>query len=157
MTIKRKLTSALILATVAGLSYAAGAAKAPVNTPAGELKFEPIMPNAPVQMAILWGDRNKGGDYGMLLKIPVGSDSGLHAHSADYHGVTVQGTWVHTNEGEPAHELPPGSHVMQPAKQFHSDNCKGTTDCIVFVHQHAKGDYIPKPAPKGEAKPAEKK
>jgi hypothetical protein len=33
---------------------------------------------------------------------------------------------------------------------MHNDSCKGTTDCIIFVHQHAKGDFIP-------AKPPEKK
>jgi hypothetical protein len=62
----------------------------------------------------------------------------------DYHAVNVQGTWVHTNSGDPkSHELAPGSYVMQPGKAMHNDMCKGTTDCILFVHQHAPGDFIP--------------
>jgi hypothetical protein len=62
----------------------------------------------------------------------------------------VQGNWVHTNEGGEAKELPVGSYVFQPGKQVHDDACKGTADCILFIHQHAKGDFLP-------AKTAEKK
>jgi hypothetical protein len=32
---------------------------------------------------------------------------------------------------------------MQPGKAVHNDMCKGTTECIIFVHQHAAGDFIP--------------
>ena len=35
-----------------------------------------------------------------------------------------------------------GSYVFQPGKQVHDDTCKGTTDCILFIHQRAKGDFI---------------
>lgn len=150
---KKRVLGVLVLVAVAGLSYAAGAAKgkAPINTAAGDLKWEPLMPGAPLQIAKLWGDRAKG-EYAMLLKMPGGFDSGMHSHTADYHGVAIKGTWVHTNEGgAAAPELGPGSHVMQPGKQNHNDACKGTEECIIFVHQHAKGDFIPaKP-------PAEKK
>lgn len=61
---------------------------------------------------------------------------------------------MHTNEGSPPVELPPGSYAMQPGKQPHDDVCKGTTDCILFIHQHAKGDFIPvkPPAEKPAAK-----
>jgi hypothetical protein len=88
-------------------------------------------------------------------------DSGMHAHTGDYHAVSLQGTWVHTVEGEttPAKELPPGSYVFQPGKQMHDDACKGKQECIVFIHQHAKGDFVPakKPADKAAAAPADKK
>jgi hypothetical protein len=68
----------------------------------------------------------------------------MHAHTLDYYAVNVQGTWVHT-EGDtnPPKELPVGSYVFQPGKQMHNDVCKGKTDCIVFIHQHGKGDFIP--------------
>jgi anti-sigma factor ChrR (cupin superfamily) len=69
----------------------------------------------------------------------------MHAHTLDYKAIGVQGTWVHTQEGETAApDLPPGSFVMQPGKQLHGDACKGKQECIVFIHQHGKGDYIPK-------------
>lgn len=146
-TTKKAILSGAVVVAVAGLSYAAGAAKAktePVRIPAGELHWEAYAPGVPLQIAALWGDRAKGGDYAMLLKLPAGFDSGMHAHTLDYRAIGVQGTWVHTQEGETsAPELGPGSFVMQPGKQFYSDACKGKQDCIVFIHQHGKSDYIP--------------
>lgn len=162
-TTKKRLVGALVLAAVAGVSYAAGAAKAkePVTWSAGDIKWEPFAPGVPLQVAKLWGDRTKGGQYGMLLKLPAGFEAGKHSHTADYNAVSVQGTWVHTNEGNPATpELPPGSYVLQPGKQVHNDVCKSKTDCILFVTQNAKGDFIPvkTDAPKTDApKAAEKK
>ena len=49
--------------------------------------------------------------------------------------------------------------MFQPGKQRHDDLCKGKVDCITFVHQHGKGDFIPgkKPADKAAEKPADKK
>ena len=150
---KKRALGVMVLVAVAGLSYAAGAAKgkAPVNMPAADLKWEELMKGAPLQMAKLWGDRAKG-EYAMLLKLPGGFDSGMHSHTADYQAVLIKGTWVHTNEGGAPVELAPGSHVMQPGKQMHNDACKGTEECIVFVHQHAKGDFIPAKAPAAEKK-----
>jgi hypothetical protein len=157
---KKAIVNGAVVLAVAVVSYAAGAAKAKpelVRIPAGELHWEPYAPGVPLQVAALWGDRTKAGDYGMLLKFPAGFDSGMHAHTLDYRAVGVQGTWVHTQEGETAApDLGPGSFVMQPGKQFHSDACKGKQECIVFIHQHGKGDYIPaKPAAAAPA-PAKK-
>jgi quercetin dioxygenase-like cupin family protein len=158
----KSVVATMVLVGVAAVSYRAGAAKAKeaMQVPAGEIKWEPLM-GGPLQMAKLWGDRDKGPEYGMLLKFPAGMDSGMHAHTGDYHAISLQGTWVHTVEGEttPAKELPPGSYVFQPGKQMHDDMCKGKQECIVFVHQHAKGDFIPskKSADKAAAAPADKK
>ena len=144
-TVRRRVAGALGVALLMAASYAAGAVqtKQPRNVPIGDLKWEPFAPGTPLQVAVLWGNRQKGPEYGMLLKLPAGFDSGMHSHTADYHAVSVQGTWVHTNEGGAARELPPGSYALQPGKQDHSDSCKGTTDCILFVHQHAPGDVLP--------------
>jgi hypothetical protein len=161
-SVKRNVIMGLVLVGVAAASYTAGAAKGktPVNLTAGEIVWEDLNPGMPIKMAKLWGDRNKGGEYAMLLKLPAGLDAGMHAHTHDYHAVAVQGTWVHTNEGDttPPKEFPPGSYVMQPGKQMHGDMCKGKVDCIIFVHQHGKGDFIPPKAPPGEkaAAPAKK-
>ena len=160
-TMTKTILSALVLAAVATVSYTAGAAKSKeaVNLSFKDMKWEPLAPGTPLQQVKLWGDRDKGGDYAMLLKLPAGSEAGMHAHTGDYHALNVTGNWIHTNEGGAAHELPPGSYVMQPGKLFHNDQCKGTADCILFVHQHAKGDFIPAKAPAADkAKaPAEKK
>ena len=137
------LRNTLALALVACGSYAVGVAQGKaVNIPAASLKWAPYAPGSPLQVATLWGDRTKG-EYAMLLKMPSGFEAGRHTHTADYHGLGVQGTWVHTNEGGKPIELAPGSYVLQPGKQIHNDSCKGTTDCILFVHQHAPGDFMP--------------
>jgi hypothetical protein len=157
-TLTKMVLGAAVLGAVAAVSYNAGAAKAKqaIVTPAADIKWETLMGG--LQIAKLWGDRDKGPEYGALLKFPGGADSGMHAHTGDYHAVSLQGTWVHTIEGEtaPAKELPPGSYVFQPGKQMHGDLCKGKVDCVIFVHQHAKGDFIPakKPAEKAAAAPA---
>lgn len=141
----KRIGGAIGVATVAAFSYAAGIAQGKaVNMPLASLKWAPAAPGSPIQIAVLWGDRAKGPEYGMLLKMPAGSEAGIHAHTGDYHAVNVQGNWVHTNQGDPKqYELPPGSYVVQPGKAMHNDMCKGTTDCIIFIHQHAAGDFIP--------------
>jgi len=145
----------LALVATAALGFAAGTATKKVGVmmaPADE-KWEPLTKESPLQKVALWGDRDKGPDYGMLLKLPAGTHAGMHAHTADYYAVNVQGTWVHTFEGGQPKEIAPGGYVFQPGTQMHDDECKGTQDCILFVHQHGKGDFIPaKPA----AEPAKK-
>jgi uncharacterized protein DUF4437 len=132
---------------VAAVSYAAGAKKSMMMANS-EMKWEPMAPGIPLQITTLWGDRTKG-ESGILLKMPGGFNSGMHAHTADYHAVLISGAWTHTEEGqtEPAKELTPGSYVMQVGKKMHNDSCKEGADCIIFVHQHAKADFIPAKAP----------
>ena len=145
IALARKLWIAMVLVAVAGVAYSAGAIQAgkPTNTPAAALKWEPYGPGSPLQVVPLWGDRTKAGDYAILLKMPANSEAGRHSHTNDYHGVAVQGTWVHTNDGGKAPDLGPGSVVFQPGKQVHNDVCKGAVDCIVMIHQRGPADFIP--------------
>ncbi len=140
-----RLGGAFAMAAVTVASYAAGVAQSKaVNMPMSSIKFQPYAPGSPLQVAVLWGDRTKGPEYAMLLKLPAGFESGKHAHTASYHAVSVQGNWIHSNDGDPKqYEMPPGSYAMQPGKAMHNDICKGTTDCIILVHQHGPGDFIP--------------
>jgi quercetin dioxygenase-like cupin family protein len=144
MRIGKSVLFGLLLAGVAGVSYVAGAIGGGqgVMVPVEQLVFEPAGPGSPVGVAKLWGDRSQG-EYGALFKIPAGFEAGLHAHSADYHAINVQGTWVHTMGDGTTKELPVGSYVMQPGGENHNDVCKGPGDCILFIHQKTKGDYIP--------------
>ena len=154
-TLAKTILGAALILAVAGVSYSVGAkgkGAEPVIWPVGDIKYEPYAPGVPLQVGKLWGDRNVG-EHGMYLKLPAGFEAGMHSHTADYYAVLVQGTWVHTNEGDtsPPKELTVGSYVFQPGKQNHNDVCKSKTDCIIFVFQKAKGDFIP------EKKVAEKK
>ena len=125
-----------------------------ITVPAADLKWEDMHPGSPVKRSVLWGDYNKG-PFGMLLKHPSGGfEEGMHTHASDYHAVLVQGTWIHTVEGDSSapKELTPGSYVFQPAGQYHIEKFKGSEDCIVYIHQLGKADFIPF---KGD-RPAEK-
>ena len=144
MRIMKNVVLGSFLAALGGVAYATGADSADMGTmiPAGEIVFEQSAPGSPVQIAKLWGDRSQG-EYGMLLKIPVGFEAGLHAHTWDYHAINIQGIWVHTMADGETKDLPAGSYVMQPGMQNHNDVCKGPWDCVIFIHQRAKGDFIP--------------
>ena len=104
-----------------------------------------VMPGQPV---VVWGDRSEPGEdgYGMFLVLTAGQEIGSHAHTGPYHGINIRGTWVRTVEGDPVEkELPPGSYVFQPGGQFHTDRCAGPDDCVLFLHQHTMGDFLPPP------------
>jgi len=140
------LTVCLVASAIAVTHRAVGQSNV-IYKPANELKWEPLAPGAPVDVVPLWGERTKGGDYGMFLRLKAGQAAGMHAHSADYYGVNVKGTWVREIQGDPVRkELPQGSFVFQPAKQFHNDICKGPEDCVLLIHQHAVSDVIQPPA-----------
>ena len=101
--------------------------------------------SGPEHPVILWGDPSQPGaeGFGMLITIPAGSPSRMHAHPGDYYGINVKGTWVWTEDGVET-VLPQGSYVFQPGEQFHDDSCAGPEDCVLFIHQHVPaGMYFP--------------
>lgn len=68
---------------------------ASISVPFERLPFRPQAPNLPQRVSDLWGDRDRDGGFGELVELPPGFRSPLHAHSGDFHGVLVKGTWVH--------------------------------------------------------------
>jgi hypothetical protein len=150
--LKRTIQGVVIVCVSLGIVAAAHRAWGQAQTtvvykPANELTWEPLAPGAPVDVVPLWGDRTKGSDFGMFLRLKAGQQAGMHAHTADYYGVNVKGIWVREIQGDPVRkELPQGSYVFQPGKQFHNDICKGPEDCVLLIHQHAISDVIQPPA-----------
>ena len=138
--------TALVVSVLASVSFQAFAKgpKASAITPYADMKWEEYAKGTPLMVAKLWGNPNKGA-YGRYLKMPGGFEAGMHAHSADYHGILISGTWLHWDDGkEQGAELAPGSYVMQPGKVNHNDKCKEGADCVLLIVQGAKGDFIPK-------------
>ena len=133
----------LSLIAAAAFTGQAGAAGVGKMVPSDQMQWQEMAPGSPLKIAILWGDRSKG-EYAMLLKLPAGFDAPIHAHTGDYHGINLTGTWRHSFDGGEQKTLPTGSYVFQPGKGMHGDTCLGPEDCILFIHQHAKGDFIPK-------------
>jgi quercetin dioxygenase-like cupin family protein len=139
----KALLCGLALLAAVTLGWTRARAESGTMIAAGELAWVEMSPGSPVKFVVLWGDRNKG-EYAMLLKLPAGFVAPIHAHTGEYHGLNVSGTWRHSFEGGEERTLPPGSYVFQPGMGMHGDACVGPEDCILLVHQYVKGDFIPK-------------
>ena len=94
-----------------------------------------------LHFALVWGDWAKD-DYGMIVKIEAGAAAPRHSHTSDYHGVTIQGNWVHTFVEGDDRTLAPGSYAFQSGKEDHGDRCEGPEDCLILIHQHGPRDFI---------------
>jgi hypothetical protein len=114
------------------------------TVPAEKLAWRKQAPNLPNEISLLWGDRDRDGGYGELVKLPPGFDSGLHEHSGDFHGVLVSGTWVHLDEKGNGADTPlgPGSYVRQAGGEMHIDRCVSKEPCVLFHFQYSRADVI---------------
>jgi hypothetical protein len=101
-------------------------------------------PDLPIMISELWGDRARDGGYGELVQVPPGFDSRLHAHTADFHGVLVKGTWVHVDESGKGSNVPlkPGSYIRQAGGGMHVDRCVSKEPCVLFLFQDSKADVL---------------
>jgi hypothetical protein len=124
--------------------------KGSVNVPANEIGWRKQDPNLPIEISLLWGDREREGGFGEFVQLPPGFNSGLHAHSGDFHAVLIKGTWLHVNEtGQQAEvRLGPGSYVRQAGGGMHIDRCVSTEPCVLFLFQDTKADVIWPPGKK---------
>jgi len=132
---------AAALAVAAGLGYAAGHNDRGAMSALDDVEWIPRT-NSPVETAVLAGDPATGAHV-RLVKLPAGFVVPDHAHTGDYHGVNLTGTWKHTflETGE-SRELPPGSFVFQPGGEMHGDACIGPEDCIIMLSQSVAADFI---------------
>ena len=94
----------------------------------------------PVKIVMLWGDSK--GESAFLLKNSAEYKGRKHLHNEDYHGVTLQGTWLKTLADDSVITVPVGSHIMQPKKEWHIDGCAGPEDCIFFIHFEGPRDIV---------------
>lgn len=94
-----------------------------------------------LDFALLWGDWTKD-EHGMIVRIKAGHAAPKHSHTSDYHGVTIQGSWVHTYGENDDRTLAPGSYAFQSGKEDHGDRCAGPQDCLILIHQHGPRDFV---------------
>ena len=94
-----------------------------------------------LDFALVWGDWTKD-DYGMIVRIRAGHAAPKHSHTFDYHGVTIQGNWLHTYGENDDRNLAPGGYAFQSGKEPHGDRCEGSQDCLILIHQHGPRDFI---------------
>ena len=107
-----------------------------------EVEWQPVREGSPIDVAVLSGDPATGAHV-RLVRLPAGYVVPVHAHTGDYNGINLTGTWKHTfTETGEERELPPGSYVFQPGGEMHSDACIGPEDCILLLQQSVPADFI---------------
>jgi hypothetical protein len=148
------------VALFSGLAmFAAAAMAAPGENeivPADQIKWEKG-PLEGTQLAALWGDRNKGGPYGVLVKFKAGLMHPLHSHPHDLRTVILSGTFVFQPEGGKEVKLGPGSFLRQAGGKKHISGCSKDGDCEFVMTSSDKFDFIPAEKPAGAEKAEAKK
>ncbi|MGI9436537.1 MAG: DUF4437 domain-containing protein [Geminicoccaceae bacterium] len=136
------LAAALLLATLA-TPVLAGSQEPVTNLPADDLAWDKTEEG--VAFAPLVGDRFAE-SYMAMVRLPAGLVSPPHVKTANMFGVVVSGTISHSAvEADPSHEtlLPEGSFYKVPAGLAHISKCVSETDCVTFLYQDGKFDFLP--------------
>ena len=153
--IARVFVAAVALAVLAGPALAEEK-KAPAKKAApklvmwapDDLKWIDPKDSPPgVQMAVLWGDPEKGA-HGALHKFPGTFEAPLHHHTSSYRGVVISGTLVVTPAGGTAKSMPSGSYFSAPAGNKHTTKCEGASGCVILVEASGKWDVVMEEAKK---------
>lgn len=138
------VTAAFFAALAAGPIAASGASLS-VSTPVTELKFGPTGvsdgSHRELYAAAAYGDLAHGA-HGTFIKMPAGFTSKIHTHSEDYWGVVISGVAVNQKPGSPDIALPVGSYWFQKGGERHVTKCISPNECIFFINQAGKFDYL---------------
>jgi anti-sigma factor ChrR (cupin superfamily) len=75
--------------------------------------------------------------------MPAGFVSAEHTHTQDYYAVVVKGIGANDPAGAKPKPLPVGSYWFQRGEENHVTRCLSKTDCLFFIVQPGKFDYVP--------------
>jgi len=146
------MTRILALLTTAGLAsavslgaHAGDAAKPSISTPVTQLSYGPTGVSDGVHgeltAAPAYGDLAHGA-HGTFIKMPAGFVSPIHIHTEDYWAVVISGVAVNGLPGSRDIELPAGSYWFQKGGERHVTKCISPNECIFFISQHGRFDYV---------------
>jgi hypothetical protein len=74
--------------------------------------------------------------------MPAGFVSKVHTHTEDYWGVVISGVAVNGKPGSADLALPVGSYWYQKGGERHVTKCISANECIFFISQNGKFDYL---------------
>jgi len=141
-------TAALVTAMFAAVTTnasAAGSNYPSVSTPVTELKYGPTGVSDGVHGELMagpaYGDLAHGA-HGTFIKMPAGFVSNVHIHTEDYWGVVISGVAVNGKPGSKDVALPVGSYWFQKGGESHVTKCISPNECIFFINQRDKFDYV---------------
>lgn len=147
----QKLSTRLICAAVLGMACITLVASA---TPEGKLSLNiPVTQlqyghtgvadgvHGELMAAPAYGDLAQGA-HGTFIKMPAGFVSPIHMHTGDYWGVVISGVGANGPVGRTDVPLPVGSYWFQKGGEPHITRCLSPNECIFFINQSTKFDYI---------------
>lgn len=117
---------------------------ASVSKPAGDIRF------GKTGIKTLVGELEAGPAYGNLqtgrhgtfIHMPAGFVSPNHTHTEDYYAVVIKGVGANDPVGASPKPLPVGSYWFQRGEEAHATRCLSKTDCLFFIVQPGKFDYV---------------
>ncbi|MGH1483401.1 MAG: DUF4437 domain-containing protein [Geminicoccales bacterium] len=136
-------SAAALLLTALATPALAGPQQAISNHPVDDLFWETTEEG--VAFAPLIGDRMID-PYMAMVRLPAGLVSPPHVKTANMFGVVISGTITHNAvDADPSQEtlLPEGSFYKVPAGLPHVSKCVSETDCVTFLYQDGKFDFLP--------------
>lgn len=146
-----------LIAAIATIAFAtayapaAPAAEASQNKPVTQLHYGATGATDGVHGELLaapaYGDLANGA-HGTFIRMPAGFVSPIHVHSGDYWGVVVSGVAANGLPGSKNIELPAGSYWYQKGDEKHVTKCLSPNECLFFISQQSKFDYLPNVAAK---------
>lgn len=84
--------------------------------------------------------------YMAMVRLPAGLVSPPHVKSANMFGVVIEGTITHLAiDADPSLAIPlsQGSFYKVPAGVGHVSRCISAVDCVTFLYQDGKFDFVP--------------
>jgi len=135
--------AAVCTACLCALPAVAGNPEGITALPAASLPWEHTPEG--VAFAALDGDRFLE-PYMAMVKLPAGLSSPPHVKSATMFGVIISGTMTHSAMGaapSQSSRLTQGSYYRIPAGLPHISSCVSEVDCLTFLYQDGKFDFLP--------------
>jgi quercetin dioxygenase-like cupin family protein len=133
-----------------GVSIVASAADKPVHegpsvsVPASEIKFVDTgvkSDGKELKAGPAYGNLANG-RHGTFVRAPAGFKSAPHTHTEDYYAVVLKGVGANYQADGKAVPLPAGSYWFQRGEESHVTECLSDTDCLFFLVQPGKFDYV---------------
>jgi beta-alanine degradation protein BauB len=139
-----KLLGAAVLA-VAATAAMAGSGGQSRNLPVTQLQYLPTGVSdgvhGEVKAAAAYGDSTRGA-HGTFLKLPAGFVSPVHTHLNDEWGVVISGVAANGRPADADVALSAGSYFFQKAGESHVTKCLSSNECIIFLSQPGKYDFV---------------
>jgi quercetin dioxygenase-like cupin family protein len=115
-----------------------------VSIPAGEIRFINTgvkTEKGELRAGPVYGDLQNG-RHGTFVRMPANFKSPVHTHTEDYYAVVVEGVGAnHAPDGKVV-PLPAGSYWFQSGEEAHVTQCLSETECLFFIVQPGKFDYV---------------